>query len=381
VKFETTWAVALLAACGGLAGCGDDDTGGGDPAKSFRMATYNGGLAPGFVDYAAERAPAVYEAAGSLDVDLLCVQEFWSPEDRAGVKQAAAALPNSVFLEEMQETSDTIPCADAAAIDALITCAKASCEDPPTPNCIVTCNAEFSGLDSACAGCVQAQFGGTIDEINDGCSKPADLWVYGGSFGIGILTNGEILDQDTRILEANTTRRAVIYAKVDTPIGEVHAFCTHLTAGLSSVDHPKASEGGSWEAEQRAQIDVLRDMMDEKAGADGIAVLLGDLNTGPAVGDNVAEFEEHYNLIAEGFTNHYIEQRTECTFCNENTLVSGSADESPSEVIDHILIRNFSGSATMSRELDGIISVDTVDDGTIDTNISDHFGVMGTYTK
>jgi len=343
------------------------------------VATYNGGLAPGFVDYAAERASSVYAAAGSLDVDLLCVQEFWSAEDRAGVKQAAAALPNTVFLEEMQETSGTAPCTDQPALDALVACANANCEDPPGVPCLSACATEFAALSSDCGGCAQAQFGSTIAEIASTCSKPAELWVYGGSFGTGILTSGEILDQDTIILEANTTRRGVLYAKVDSPIGEVHAFCTHLTAGLSSVPHPRAAEGGTWEAEQRGQIDDLRAFMDEKAGPDGLVILLGDLNTGPAVGSNVAEFEEHYNLIAEGFTNFYVDQNTDCTFCSDNTLVGGAADESPSEVIDHILVRNFSGTAEMTRVLDELITVDT-DDGPLETNISDHFGVMGTYT-
>lgn len=375
-------AVALLACSGLLVGCGDDDGGGDDGGTaSFTVTTFNGGLAPGFVPYAEERAPHVYEAAGGLETDLMCVQEFWFDPDRAGLMAAAPSLSNTVFVPAMQETSDVAPCNDQAALDAMLACANANCEDPPQVACIVACADEFDALSSDCKGCVQAQFGNTIDDILGFCSQPADLWVYDGEFGIGILTSRDILEEDNIILDSNTTRRAVAYAKVDSPIGEVHAFCTHLTAGLSTVPHPKESEGGSWEAEQKGQIDDLRNFIDSKAGSDGLVILLGDLNTGPDVGSIEGEFIEHYDLIAAGFTNHYADQGLGCTFCNDNTLVDGSPDESPDRVIDHILTRNFSGTAEMSRQLDGLISVDTNDDGTIESNISDHFAVHGTYSK
>ena len=54
----------------------------GAPRAQLTVATYNAGLAPGFVDYAAERAPLTTAAIGALSVDVACIQELWQAEGR-----------------------------------------------------------------------------------------------------------------------------------------------------------------------------------------------------------------------------------------------------------------------------------------------------------
>src|SRR5262245_56122168 len=69
---------------------GDDDGEGADmgAAGPATIVTWNLGLAPGFVDFAAERAQLGAEAVAGLDADVVCLQEVWQEEDVAKVLAA-----------------------------------------------------------------------------------------------------------------------------------------------------------------------------------------------------------------------------------------------------------------------------------------------------
>src|SRR5690606_28432615 len=168
----------------------------------------------------------------------------------------------------------------------------------------------------------------------------------------------------------------VIYARVDTDrVGPVHVFCTHLTAIFDDIPFPVA--GGSWEAEQRAQIEEMLAFIDDKTDDDDRVIVLGDLNTGPAFAGVEAEEPANYALFTNaGFRDPFLDDAdvADCTFCASNPLVS---DTSASVAIDHILIRGLDTDGTVSRFLTQPVDVDV--DGTATTvAFSDHYGVRAT---
>ncbi|MBI4704113.1 MAG: hypothetical protein HY744_23640, partial [Deltaproteobacteria bacterium] len=135
-------------------------------------------------------------------------------------------------------------------------------------------------------------------------------------------------------------------------------------------------EQGSWEEEQAQQIDELLAYVDEKAGTTP-AIIMGDMNTGPAGASFVGEVPANYaKFVKAGLHSPYVERAAaQCTFCQTNPLVAGAADDSQSVVIDHVLLRSFAGVAMAERVLDQPIQVETCGKP-IAAAYSDHYGVM-----
>jgi endonuclease/exonuclease/phosphatase family metal-dependent hydrolase len=368
-----------------LVGCSSDETEEQEPPPPGRVkaVTYNLGLALGFVDAAVERAPFTIPAAVAVDADVLCVQEVWTAADVQSLTSAAAAtLPNTRFLDPQPDTDPGQPAcgaSDQASLTTLRTCVDTSCADICTDqlvNCVLgECGLELAAVPGTCQTCLQANVGKPIDDILSTCNASSEAYTYGGAFGIGLLTHLPLSGADELVLQSTTTRRAVIYAELDTPLGPVHSFCTHLTAGLSSVEYQ--GPYGSWEEEQAAQLDELIAWVDQKAGADAQVLVMGDLNTGPAGENYIAEVSGNYDkVVAAGLSNPYLAGPAEpCTFCRTNPLVDGAADESESVVIDHVLLRNGPANAWAERVLDEDLGLPDYCGGPATLKHSDHYGV------
>jgi endonuclease/exonuclease/phosphatase family metal-dependent hydrolase len=372
---------ALPLLCLVLACNGDDES-----TTTFTAATYNGGLAVGFVKAAHARAPLVADAVRALEADVVCVQEFWQPEHVDLLDAPGSAFANSVFLDPDPGTIGPAACTDADLMD-LQTCAETNgcpmvCEDELV-NCVLdNCLAEFTAVPAGCNACLQANVGKSYEDVIASCKSQSTEYAFGGAFGIGLLSRHAFVQQDTLVFESTTNRRAVIYGQIATDIGTVHAFCTHLTAVFASIPFPDPM--GSWEAEQAAQIDRMLAYVDEKTGGSGLVVLMGDMNTGPAGDTHVAEVEQNYQkFLAAGFANPYIATPGHpCTFCADNPIVAEGSDDSASVVIDHVLLRGQDPSAQASgvRILDQGITVDNCN-MQIATAYSDHYGVSVTLTQ
>jgi endonuclease/exonuclease/phosphatase family metal-dependent hydrolase len=355
-----------------------------EPGPSVVAVSYNGGLARGFVEATDARAPLTTAALAELAADILCVQEFWLPEHVAELQTATqAGLPNTVFLPADVGTVGPAACAPGDT-DALETClTDMGCVDV-CPDKLVSCAlancTEFvfgpTGLPTTCLGCVQANVGNPIDDVIATCESETTEFAYGGSFGIGLLSHFTVLGEDTLVMDSTTNRRGVVYAQLDTPLGEIHAFCTHLTAVFSDIEYPKPT--GSWEEEQAAQIDELIAWAESKA-AGGQIMILGDLNTGPAGTGYVAEVPQNFQRFTDaGFSAPYLETAgAPCTFCADNPIVAGGSDDSTSVVIDHILTKGFGAAGTGARVLDQGITVDNCGE-TISSAYSDHYGIRVT---
>jgi endonuclease/exonuclease/phosphatase family metal-dependent hydrolase len=378
---------------GTLDGTGGGDGSGGGESPTLRVATYNGGLASGFVDYAAERRGQVASGLAGLSnagLDALCVQEFWEQSDWDAVVAGAGSLQHAHRAENSQEecaSADDAAACPAEFADPLETCARAACPDVAPgelSGCVLNnCDAEFNALPNDCVTCIAGALGGSLDEILASCGPgagPALCYAYDGSFGTGILSRYPIADRDVLVMESHLNRRGVLYARItDTPLGEVHFFCTHLTSNLSQIPFPE--DEGSWAEEQRAQIDEMRAWAEMKASG-GQIVMAGDFNCGPApgTGDGQAELIENYEALSDGFDATYTAQADSvCTYCADNLLVEGeNADNSESELIDHLLLKGFTDvTARGERILDDNITIQ-VEGADVETAYSDHYGVMVT---
>jgi endonuclease/exonuclease/phosphatase family metal-dependent hydrolase len=364
--------------------CSSDDTEKQPPGLT--AATYNGGLAVGFVEASEVRAPKTVAAAATIGASVLCVQEFWRADHVQLLRDATQSkLPNTIFPPPDPGPTGGVPCA-AGETDALLQCIKASgcdqlCSDELVACGIENCVVELSQLPDACYGCISVNVGKSLDDILTACESPAIEYAYGGSFGIGLLSAYPIKSQETKLFESTTNRRAAIYALLETPLGDVHTFCTHLTPVFSTIPWPKAT--GSWAEEQAAQIDQLIQWTSEKAGTDSQVLLMGDMNTGPEGTGYLGEAPDHYRKFVDGgFVNPYIEKPGHlCTFCADNPIIARGGDDKESVVIDHVLTRGFQG-ATLSakRVIDQGLQVENCDK-TLDSAYSDHYGVSVTITK
>jgi endonuclease/exonuclease/phosphatase family metal-dependent hydrolase len=356
----------------GLAACGDDESV-VEQSPRLRFATFNAGLAYGFVPLAEERSSKVPDALAELGADVLCLQEVWLPSDVDAFRAATAStLPEARFFEDAQEFSESAACA-ADDVAPLIACVEANCGEVPEAECVLTqCSDEFNAQTPECTTCLGANVGGSIDAIAAACGEGSALYAYDGAFGVGLLTNQTVVSSDELVFESTLNRRGVVHAELATDLGTVHVYCTHLTANLS-INYP--GPAGSWEAEQATQIDALLAYVEATAG-DEAAVILGDLNTGPAGGELTAELPDNFaRFVAGGFRSPYLDDGGACTYCSDNPLVGNPGDPKQGVVIDHVLVRaSAEGTFESTRVLDADVVVESTE-GAATTKLSDHYGV------
>lgn len=359
-----TLPLLLLVACGG---------------GEFTVATYNAGLAVGFVPGANERAPATAAAIAEIDADVVCLQEVWLPEHVADVEGAASGFAETYFPDAAQEDFAAPACV-VDDVQPLIDCMDANCADACTdeiPDCLLSnCALSFVGLEDDCSRCAMANVGKAASDIFDVCTTGGVEYAYGGSFGTGVLSQHPIASVEELVFDSTSNRRSAIHAVIEAPKGDVDVYCTHLTAVFSGIPYPRA-EGG-WEQEQNLQITQLVDWIDSSAQTDSV-VFMGDLNTGPAVGDSIAEVEDNWDLLAAtGMDNAYVASTGACTFCPDNAISSVDSDEE-GVVIDHIFTTGFSeGVAT--RILDEAVTIESCGES-IPGAHSDHYGVRTVLTR
>ncbi len=190
---------------------------------------------------------------------------------------------------------------------------------------------------------------------------PGD-WAAGGRSGLMVFSRHDVPAQVVP-LESWFVRRAAIRLDVETSQGTMLILATHLAADIPPIPHP---EPGGWEAEHRRQVEHLIGVAERH---DGPAMLLGDLNCGPALPGIAPEFEAGYRRLLEVFgRSPYLEQGDPgCTFCADNPLQPFPQ----STLLDHVLVRGVDGPASARLVLDGRIVV-----GGIETALSDHYGLL-----
>lgn len=382
-----------------FAGCGDTEgnngnNGGDGPQASF--ATYNAGLARGFVDYASARTQPVADAVSQLESDVVCMQEVWLYEDEQGdwsegqidaiVNTSAEVYPNSYYEITEDSGGDVANCNedDTGPMEA---CVAENCDGVSNDNlagCALSeCDAEWDGLSSSCQQCIGANIGGSIDDIIDACTGEVggSAFSYNGHNGLLLLSKHALTNTEFESLDSALVKRAVLHATVDIPeFGQADVYCTHLQADLSgALPYPEDAQFSSYEEEQAAQIDAINEYIGQTAQTDNI-VLMGDMNNGPAVGNLSASFPENYAKFGEaGFSNAYLDQEDpQCTYCGSNSLNEGDGQIA----IDHVLtnfMTEVEASSTV-RILDETQTITTDEEGDLELHLSDHYGVETTLT-
>ena len=351
------------------------------PPRQLRIATYNAGLAEGFVPLAEERLPLVAEAIADLDADIVFLQEIWATEAVDALRTATnSSFTTAIFPEPIPDTELGEPACTIEELADLQSCIATNCADASPDELVgcvlVNCGAPFAGLCDECRNCITANVGSTVAEAIANCTTASSLFAYEGSLGIGLLSTADIVDTDVLVLESSINRRAVLHALVDTEaFGPIHVFGTHLSAVFSDIPFPG---DGSWEGEQASQIEALLAYIETRVDSDDPVVLLGDFNTGPSGVLFEAEVAANYELLSAAmFTNTYIETiDARCTFCGDNPLVGGG----DGVVIDHVFTRGLQAGSDAERIFDQPLTLD-VDGEATTTALSDHYGVVLTLTE
>lgn len=351
-------------------------------ARALRVATYNAGLAIGFIPRTTERAPRVVEALSSAELDLLCVQEFWHDEHwQQLVAASSSRLPHT--HRQPAAASGSLSCA-AAEVQPLRECMQQRCPGLTTDllgACVLAqCASAAQRMSTGCINCLLSHPVGGEAEISARCVVPAaptkaraaaarrslhdGVVPYGGSFGTGLLSRTAPLERDAIVFPATLNPRGALYMKLSQPwLGRpLHAFCTHLTPGN--------------EQEQAPQVEQLLDWITRKAAPGDPVVLLGDLNLGPAISPSIHPQSAplYARILSAGFSDPYAEApQPGCTFCRANPLNGGSGPAG--SLIDHVLVRGYPGPAEGERWLHEPLLL-REGGREVRTAYSDHYGLL-----
>lgn len=372
---RTTLAALVLGAT--LMGCAFDPV--ARPEQdTLRVLTFNSGLAPGDVPHADERAPAVAAALAASDADVLCLQELWRDADYEAVRAAAARHPFAA--RRAAEPAESVGCA-REELGPVRGCAEASCPGlagGELADCALrSCDAQVAAVSGSCVNCMLGVIsgGGGIAEIDAGCAVEGGGgagFLYDGAFDVALLTSLPVVAEGSLALDASVVRASVQHVQVESPLGPVHVFCTHLASPLDSLG-PYPGELGSWEQEQEHQIEQVLAFVEERAGGAGPVVLTGDLNTGPGVpAAGIAPVRPglYARFAAAGFESPFVEQpEAACTYCG-----------SPPELIDHVLVRGLDAARSAARRWVDPIRI-TVAGDSLETPLSDHVGLELTLSR
>jgi endonuclease/exonuclease/phosphatase family metal-dependent hydrolase len=371
------WMVLVLFLIG-YTGCSSDSS--SPEPSSLSFATFNAGLAQGYVPYYSARLPQVIAAVSDANADIICLQEVWKDEDVAAVVDAAKELfPFSYWEQTEQETGAVCTGGEETEI---LDCADTYCGEVNPDNladCVLAnCTNEFLSLSADCQSCMVSNLGKTLEEIGENCATgatPAGLWSNDGRNGVLILSRLPFTLTESKMLDAYLVRRIVLHVRVeDEQSGSVDVYGTHLTADLGNAP-PYAGEAESWLEEQGLQIDALLVWISETAGENNSVVLMGDMNCGPEIYGIQAEAPENYERFqADRWNAPYAGGNAPlCTFCSDNPLISNNDSD---VLIDHIFFKNGSnGYSTLAERIfDGRFALST-ENGPMDLPLSDHYGV------
>jgi len=346
------------------------------------FATYNVGLAVGFVPLAEERKQAVINAIPDIDADVLCLQEVWldqaegvwSQDTIDGIIAASSsAFPHNYYVITEDE-GEGAGCTEEEAAP-LVACANEHCSDVPPADlagCILpNCGDEFGAVSTECSACLVGQLGNTFEDIQAACVGGTQSAFYSnGHSGLLLLSKHPLSATFHEKMGAVQVSRSLLAANTTIPdVGNVRVYCTHLTADITGVSYP-GDDFPSYEAEQKVQVERLIALV----GAETLpTVVLGDFNTGPATNQLDAELPANYQLFVDaGWVNIYVDfEDAECTYCSGNTLVGNSGDK----VIDHV----FLSGATPVEPSAAIIFSETVSIDGQTTHLSDHYGVRASF--
>jgi endonuclease/exonuclease/phosphatase family metal-dependent hydrolase len=340
----------------------------------LRVLTFNAGLAPALLPNVDARSQAIGKALGELDVDVACLQEVWLDRHYQSISEATKrTLPRSLRAPHAPVPAGK--CAPAESARAFA-CVRRNCGDvsDASVNCIAKhCASEDNGVSPGCEACLVADPTRQPAETYEACvsSDPSEqarpssepVYVYGGSYGLALLFDPELVQSDFAAFDSEWIARGALYARlaVPAPMKRLHVFCTHLT--------PDSKQ------ENERQVEALVGFIQQKVPEGEPVLLLGDLNVGPETRTLRAKLPEHWQkLVRAGFKSPYLgSDAPSCTFCDGNPLVAGRG--AGGTVLDHTLLRNIDAQTRSTRVLDEPVEL-RVKERKFRSAYSDHYGVL-----
>lgn len=346
------------------------------------FATYNVGLATGFVPLAEERRETVTNAIPTIDADVVCLQEVWlndvegewTQDALDGIIAAASTSHPHAYYVITEDEGAGVGCTPEE-VEPLETCVVANCDGVAPADlsgCVITnCSTEFGAVSSECSACLVGQLGNSFEDIKTACVGDTQAAYYSnGHNGLLMLSKYPLTEKFHERMEAVQVSRSILAATTELPeIGSMRVYCTHLTAEITGVAYP-GDDFESYEAEQKVQVERLITLV----GAETLPTLvLGDFNTGPDSEKLDAELPANYALLkTANWLSLYLDLgEGECTYCATNTLVSDAGAKN----IDHIFAFGFEPEDVQSERL----FVEPVTIGAQTTNLSDHYGVRASF--
>ena len=346
-------------------------------ASPLKIVTFNTGLAHGFVARADQRLPEIAKAIGSMDADVVCLQEVWNEEDAAQIMQSAKKNFPYKFSSpsKQKKTGDTPSCGlgDLFGSHGYARCLVSNCirksGDAFTDCAIKSCGEDMLYLvknNRECALALQAQVGknpliAVLNVLNP--FSAADTFAYHGSNGVLLLSRSPM--EGRRVLDffdiSTLTYRVALKAMVNHEQNQYAVYCTHLTANL---DHVATYAGTvtSWQDENKAQATRLLSEAQEEAGP---VIIAGDFNcsiANPSI-NVIGDMEKSCRMFLEaGFEEGLAKFHPQCTFCRGNSINS----EGVNSTIDHILVKKghtISSQVIFKNEDSKVLP------------LSDHFGI------
>lgn len=351
------------------------------PANKHEVfGTYNAGLAYNFVGHAKQRRQQIADTLAKAEADVLCLQEVWLDDDVTLITGTAkATYPHSYWVKTTDPGVGGPAACSPTDAEPLKACVEGNCLDAEVlADCALDkCKAQYDAASPGCKQCLAANIAfNNVGAIFQACALGSASYAFDGRNGVVLLSKTKLEQTEVLEFESFLNKRVALHARTQTAAGPVHVFCTHLTAGLGSVNY--SGKFGSWEKEQAQQIDQLTAWAKQKSGIER-GVVMGDMNCGPA-GDGLdAEFPQNYQKFVDaGLKAPYLaEPKPPCTWCGDNPLVGGGT----SRVIDHVLLLGSWPNVTTSRKRlhDQTISVQ-VGGKPVQTTLSDHYGAQLTVT-
>ncbi|OWF40506.1 uncharacterized protein LOC110463736 isoform X4 [Mizuhopecten yessoensis] len=308
--------------------------------QGIKIVTYNTALIDSN-DFYAERKPEIISAIQTMDYDVLCLQEVFYGNDVIEIEENHGSHVKSFKIPLTQETDSegakAPPCA-AAARNGTLNCVFTQCATLPLSQFVKcsfeTCRADL--ISQACLSCL------TYDArkmekrciLDKGAINPSGLMLLSKRKVLRVQYN-YFEDPDLKLL----FKRAYISAKI-AGVGTV--ICTHTTAflGPAYAEYTLRDQNiySSWAEQNLAESMKLTALA--KTNPSRAAIIVGDLNAGPAVPTDIAPLIEasYQHFINEGFTSPYVHIDGRCTYCSANPLAPTEVTQN--FVIDHVFIKS-----------------------------------------
>jgi len=342
------------------------------PPPARFVTTFNAGLARNYVPHVDARRDAIIAALADLDSEVICLQEVWEDADvdavKAGVK---ARFPHAYHVATTGEVAGGPACAPQA-LAPLGECVSGPCKgQEDLPGCVMKeCAASFMGLPGDCRTCLAANLAKPMDEALAACTGDGgSSLAYGGRNGLLLLSKHPLLETSHLVLDSFLLRRVALHAKVQVTGGDVDLFCTHLTAPLDEVEYQGAHV--TWEREQGHQVAQLIEWVEETAAGQS-AILMGDMNCGPAFEEwevTASSPENFTKFYDAAFRSPYTQEHGHCTWCaKSNALIRGE----DLHILDHVLFVRFGEEFLLAERVLDAQRVKTADG---EVPLSDHYGV------